>query len=359
MPHIFAQFPFINRVSFVDKLLFTKHLATMIKAGVPIAESLESLRDQSKSGTLRSVLQEVHKDVVNGLSLTEAFLKFPHIFSQFYISMVQVGEEGGTLEESLQFLAKQLSKDYALRQKIKGAMMYPALVFFATTIMGGFISLVILPKLVSFFDAFEIQLPITTQILLFVANFMKDYGILFFAGIGVLFFCLYLLLQTKHIQPRWHRFKFKLPLFGKLILYGQLTRFARNLGVLLQSGVTVTSSLETTAHTMSNVALTNDLLEINEQLKKGKKIVDSLSEDKFAVFPGIVTKMIGVGEKTGNLEEVLLYLADFYEEEIDQIAKNITTVLEPILLLAIGLIVGFVALAIISPIYELTGSIRR
>ena len=168
-----------------------------------------------------------------------------------------------------------------------------------------------------------------------------------------------MLIRSKPIKPIWHKIQLKFPLFGNLILYGQLARFARNFGIMLKSGVPVNSALKTTANTLSNLQFKNDLLLVNQSLVKGKPIGGTLDEYKFSEFPPLVSKMISVGEKTGKLEQTLLYLGDFYEDEIDNISKNLTTILEPILLITIGLVVGFVALAIISPIYELTGSIRK
>lgn len=347
------------RVSFLEKLLFTKHLATMIKAGIPIVEALQGLVDQTKSKRFKKVLDIVTADVQNGQALAKSMGKHPWVFDQFYLSLIKIGEESGTLEENLGFLSKQLTKDYALRKKIQGAMLYPGLVFAATGIMGGFIALFILPKLVDFFDAFEIELPLATKILLFFANLMKNYGLLL-AGLAVVLMILFsLFIRLKQIKPKWHSLLLRAPLFGELLAYGQLARFSRNLGTLLQSGVPVTKSLETTARTLSNLRFQNDLFEVNQGLVKGKNIGEILDSKKYSEFPPLVAKMISVGEKTGKLEETLLYLGDFYEDEIDNISKNLTTILEPVLLLTIGLVVGFVALAIISPIYELTGSIRK
>jgi len=349
----------LNKISFAEKLFLTKHLATMIKAGIPLGEALETLIDQDQSSSLKKVLQQVVAQVKNGKSLADALRMHPQVFDSFYVSLVAVGEESGTLEESLLFLAEQLGKDYALRQKVQGAMMYPALVFLATFIMGGFISLYILPQLVKFFDAFEFKLPLSTRILLWVANFMKDYGVLFFVSLFILFILGGAVVNLKFIKPLWHSFLLKVPLFGKLMAYSQLARFSRNLGILMKAGLPVQRSLEVTAVTLSNVKFSRHVAEMSETIGKGQNIYQILEKKQFGEFPKLVAKMIGVGEKTGNLDTTLLYLGDFYEEEIDNLSKNLSTILEPILLLGIGLIVGFVALAIISPIYELTGSIRR
>lgn len=354
-----AQIQIFNRVSFLDKLLFTKHLAVMVKAGIPLTEALATLVDQTKRNAFKKVLSGVLSDIENGQSLAKSLEKFPKVFDQFYVSLIAIGEESGNLEANLEFLASQLAKDYALRKKIQGAMLYPGVVMAAVFIMGGFIALFVLPKLVDFFSAFDIELPITTKILLFLANTMKDYGILIIGGLVLFLILAISILRLSKVKPWWHKVILKFPLFGQMLAYGQLARFARNLGTLIKSGVPVTKSLETTAATLNNLKFQADLKKINQYLIKGKNIGDALDNKKFAEFPPLVSKMISVGEKTGKLEETLMYLGDFYEDEIDNISKNLSTILEPVLLIVIGLVVGFVALAIISPIYELTGSIRR
>jgi type II secretory pathway component PulF len=346
-----------NSVSFRDKLFFTKHLSIMTRAGIPITEALYTLMSQTKSPYFKEILSHSIEEIKNGQSLAATFKKYPKIFDQFYISLLEVGEQSGTMEKNLSFLAKQLNKDFQLRQKIKGAMLYPGLVFGAASVMGGFIAFFILPQLVDFFDAFQIELPLTTRILLFFANTLKNHSPLLLGGIIGGLGLILAILRIPAVVPVWHRFLLKLPLFGKLIGYGQLSRFSRNLGILLQSGVPVTTSIQVTAKTLSNLKFKNDLVQVGQHLVKGKEIGNSL--DNYSEYPPLVSKMISVGEKTGHLDETLIYLSDFYEEEIDNISKNLTTVLEPIMLLFIGLIVGFVALAIISPIYELTSSIRQ
>jgi type II secretory pathway component PulF len=354
-----AQIFLSKKISHLDRLLFTKHLATMIKAGIPLSEAITTLKEQSKSASLKAILISVQADIENGQALAKALTNHPKAFDQFYISLIEIGEASGSLEKNLEFLAKQLSKDYTLRKKIQGAMLYPLMVFLAAIIMGGFISLAVLPKLVSFFDAFEVDLPTSTKILLFIANYMKNYGVIFFLGLIGFFILLSFVLNSKLIKPWWHKVILKIPLFGGLISSGQLARFSRNLGTLIQSGVPIIKSLDTTAATLNNLKFKTDIENLSASLSKGKKIGETLSTKSFESFPALVSKMVSVGEKTGKLEDTLMYLAEFFEDEIDNLSKNLTTVLEPILLIAIGLTVAFVALAIISPIYELTGSIRR
>jgi type IV pilus assembly protein PilC len=353
------EIAFIKRVGHQERLLFTKHLATMVKAGIPIAEAIDTLIEQTDAPYFRSVQKSVLDDINNGKSMADSLKKFPKVFDQFYISLVEIGEESGTLEENLEFLAQQLSKDYNLRKKIQGAMMYPLIVLAATLIMGGFISFYVLPKLVEFFKSFDVELPFTTKILIVFANLMKNYGALIFVGLIVCIIGLRLVLNSKSIKPHWHSLILKLPLLGPLLLNGQLARFSRNLGTLVKSGVPIVRGLEITSDTISNLRFKNDLMTISKSLSKGKNIGETMKKGKYTEFPPLVSRMIAIGEKTGKLDESLLYLSSFYDDEVDDMSKNFSTILEPILLVTIGLVVGFIALSIISPIYQLTGSIRR
>ena len=355
-PALYQLFP---RVSHIDRLLFTKHMAIMIKSGISLLDAIDTLREQTKSKTFQQILAQIFSDTKNGQALATSLKKFPDVFDQFYVSLIEIGETSGTLEQNLEFLSMQLSKDYQLRKKIQGALMYPGLVLSATVIMGGFISFFILPKLVDFFSAFQVDLPLSTRILLGFAIFMKNFGVLLLAGIIGAFFGAIALLQNPSVRFSWHSLILKVPVFGELLRYQELARFSRNFGILLKSGIPSPRGLEITANTLSNVLFQRDIRVVSEKLSAGNSIGATLKKHNFQEFPGIVVKMIAVGEKTGKLEDVLLYLGDYYEDEIDSVSKNLSTLLEPFLLVAIGIAVGFVALAIISPIYELTGSIKK
>ena len=354
-----AQVNLIKRVGQQEKLLFTKHLDTMLNAGIPITEAFETLLEQTKSPYFASILKTILIDVRNGKTLSSSLSKHPRVFDQFYISLVEVGETSGTLEESLSFLTEQLAKDYSLRKKVQSALTYPMIVVFTTVIMGSFISLFILPKLVDFFNSFDVELPPTTKVLVFFANLMKNYGILIFLLLILSIIVLKFLVGKPRFKPIWHALILKMPIVGTLVSYGNLARFARNFGTLIKSGVPISKSLEITANTLSNLKFKNDLVEISKSLTKGKNIGDSMKKGNYYEYPPLVSRMIAIGEKTGKLDETLIYLGNFYEDEVDDLSKNLSTVLEPILLIGIGLVVGFLALAIISPIYELTGSIRH
>lgn len=344
-------------VSVVDKLFFTKNLATLIKAGVPMNEALSTVIDQS-SGQLKEVLTKVDKDVTNGQTLAKALAKHPKVFDNFFVNLIDAGEESGNLEKNLGFLAEQMGKDYALRRKIQGAMMYPGLVLGATFLMGTGISWFVLPKLIDLFTSFEVELPWTTKILLWFAYFMRDYGLFAVGGLAGLIILILFLLRIRSIRKAWHTALLSLPFLGKITRDGESARFCRNLGILLKSGLPMLDAFTTTTNTLSNLKFIDDLRDIREKVKSGKSIYQTMNNPKYYEFDKLTTRMIDVGEKSGNLEDMLLYLSEYYDEEIDNVSKNMSTLLEPVLLLIIGMVVGFVALAIISPIYSLIGGIR-
>ena len=347
-----------KRISFQEKVIFTKHLAVMVSSGIPLAEAIDSLREQTRNSTFRNLLTDVLKRVENGSTLADAMKANSKLFSELYINLIKVGEKSGTLDETLTFLASQMTKENALKKKLQAAMLYPGLVLSAAGIIGGFISFFILPKLIDLFESFDIELPFTTRLLLFTAYTMRDYGIYILLGIGAVILLFTFLLKTEKVKFAVHTLLLKLPIIGEFLTYVQLATFTRNLAILLKNAVPINQAMEITAKTLTNRSFRKDTLHIAKELEEGKPISEILAKRKYAKFPSIVVKMISVGEKTGKLDENLFYLSDFYEEDIDNISKNMTTLLEPILLVFIGLTVGFLALSIISPIYELTGSIR-
>lgn len=350
---------YLYRVTATDKLLFTKHLSVMLKSGIPISEAINSIKAQTKNLKFKQILEDVSQEVENGQSLERALSKHPQVFDALYLSLVSVGEKSGNLEKNLEYLALQLKKNYEFNKKVAGATLYPKLVLASSLIIGGSISLFILPQLLDLFESLDVELPLTTKILLFMANLMKDYGLFITGGGAVLVVAFLLLLKTSAVKPKWHKFLLAAPGVGVLNQNIALSSICRNLGIMLKSGLTITSALETQREATENLIFKEYLNRLFKAIDKGKKLSAEMDATKFKYLPAIVPKMIGVGESTGKLDETLIYLGDFFEEEVDDATKNLSTTLEPILLLAIGAIVAFLALAIISPIYQLTGSIKR
>jgi len=349
----------MGRVSFLDKLFFTKHLAMMLKSGVTVTESIETIGDQSKSNKFRSILIDVSNSIRNGQTLAKALSIHPKVFDAFYISLVEVGEASGTLDRSLAYLATHLANEYAIRKKIQGALLYPMIVLTSVFVVGTGLSIFVLPNLVELFNSLDTELPITTKILLYFANITKEYGIFLIIDFLIFIIAFRILIALPGIKPIWHRVLLSLPIFGELLQNGILTTICRNLGMMLKSGLTITKALIIQYQGTENLVFKDYMKRLEIAVDKGKDLHYELNLGNYSKFSPVAIKMIGVGEKTGKLDETFIYLGDFFEGEVDNLAKNLSVVLEPIILIVIGVIVGFVALAIITPIYDLTGSIKR
>lgn len=347
-----------SRVKQTDLMIFTTHLSTLLKAGVPIVQALSLISNQTSSSKLKGILEDIAKQMKAGSAFGTAMKKYKDVFSNLFIELVASGEESGTLEKNLSFLADQIKKSVILRQKIQAALMYPVLVFIATIGVGGFLSFFVLPQLVVFFGAFTIELPLSTKILLGIAVISRDYGILIFAGLFLFMFFFSLLYRLSFFKTFIDEILLKLPLYGNFLLSAEMAQFNRNLSILLSAGIPIIKAFDISIKTLSNNKLISDSKKIRDKIQTGMSIKQAFLQTSTSFSP-LAINMFTVGEQSGNLSETLIYISNFYEDEVDTLSKRLTTILEPILLLTVGLIVAFVAFAIISPIYDLTGSIRR
>ncbi|OGM31171.1 hypothetical protein A2803_01705 [Candidatus Woesebacteria bacterium RIFCSPHIGHO2_01_FULL_44_21] len=354
-----SQVQIFKHISFLDKALFTKHLAVMTKSGIPLAESVDSLEEQAKNPTFKKILAKVSADIQNGQSLYKSMARHPRVFDTTYLSLVQIGEESGQLEKNLEYLAANLKKSYEFRKKVVSASLYPMIVLVMAVVVGFGISYFVLPKLIDLFESLDVELPLTTKILLFIANTMKDYGIFIMAGVLLSIILFRIFVNLPKVKIHWHRFLLGLPTIGSFMQSVQMTSMCRNIGVMLQSGLDISTTLETQKTATDNLVYKEYLASLQRGIEKGKSLKEQLESSKFHFVPSIATKMIAVGEKTGTLESAFSYLGDFFEDEVDNASKNLSSTLEPILLIGISLIVGFVALAVITPIYDFTSSIHK
>lgn len=343
-------------ITHLDKTLFAKHLAIMIKSGLPLRESILILSKQARTKEFKKILQHILSQLDNGRSLANSLKKHNKIFDSLFISMIEIGEESGTLEENLKHLAQQLEKSHDLRRKVKAAMIYPAIILVSTVGLGTALSVFILPKLIPLFRALDVKLPLATKILLFIVNLIQNYGIFVILGLASLIAISVLLSRLKPIKRCFHRFILVLPIVKSISRNVNLAYFSRTLATLLKSGIPIVNAMQITSGTLRNIIYQEALQKVSVSIQSGQAIGKNL---KAPLFPKITSRMISVGEKTGNLEESLFYLAQFYEKEVDEATKNLSTILEPILLVFIGLIVAFIAIAIITPIYQLTRGLRK
>lgn len=343
----------------LEKVFFTKHLSMFLKSGIPLSEALNSLGEENGKSSVRRILRAVRADVENGKPLYEALARHPKSFDTFFVSMVQIGELSGTLEKSLDFLSEKINRETILRKKIQTLLYYPSVVLAAAVIIGGFLSFFVLPKLGDMFKSFDVALPMPTRILIFFAQSAKDYGILVVLFLIVFIFALsFLIAVLPRLKYLWHKLKLIVPVTGRIVLSASLSAFFRNLSVMLSSGLPLEKALRTEAEISENLVIRGYASDFARAVSRGKHIGDYLKSQKQTLFPSLCSRMILVGEMSGKLEESFKYLAEFFEEDTEAQARNAAAILEPALLLIIGVVVAFVALAVILPIYSLTGSIH-
>ena len=346
-------------VRFVDKMLFTRRLAVMLKAGIPISEALTVLENQSANKAMKKILVDVGVKIKNGQTLVKSLGNHSRVFDELYLSIIGVGEGSGKLEENLEYLAREMGKTYEFARRVRGAMLYPMMIVVVAVAVGGWVGLFVLPKLVTLFTSLEVELPLSTRLLLKVAEFMKNYGWWVVGGgigtgIGGWAWA-----RSPVGKPVWDRIILTIPVWGRLEQNVQVAGFCRNMGLMLKAGLPVAMCLETAGKAAGNRVFRRYFEGVEKAVNQGTSLEKELASGEYKYFPMLATRMIGVGERTGKLDETLLYLGDFYEEEVDETTKNLRTILEPILLLVIALGVAFMAMAIISPIYQFTGSIKR
>src|SRR3989344_1304521 len=358
-------FGFLNfsHIALIDKVLLVKHLATMLKSGITLNEALDVIYEQTTSKKFKKIIREVAEKVKSGQSLGNALSRFPKTFDPLFFNVIKIGEESGTLEENLEYLSIVLNDRLELKRNIQAASFYPAIVLTAVFGLGFVLAYFVLPKITQLFKTLNFELPLSTKILLWLAAMMENYGLIILFGVLAGLIVLRILILTKTIKPIWHWFLLRLPIIGNIMINYNLVQINRTLGALLKSGLTIDQAIKVAAETTANLVYRRRLQKVFPEIQKGRTPSASLSETNQSsgkpLFPLLVTKMIGVGEKSGRLDESLTDLAEYFEKELENTTKNLTTVLEPLLLLLVGLVVGFVAVSVIAPIYQITGKFGR
>ncbi len=345
---------YLGGVSAMQKVQFTKHLAIMLKAGIGLDEALETLITQSR-GQLRDALEMIRKDVESGMRLADALVKHRNIFNQYYISMVQAGEESGDLAANLEQLSERYAKDYELKVKVKSALLYPGVVLGLTVGLMMAVAIFVLPKLTLLFKSLKYQLPWYTRVMIAVSQFLANYGIISVIGLIILIVVGIWLLRRPFAAPFTHRVLLHLPIIGGIVETVNLARFSMICGSLLKSGIPITQALTTTGNVLGNVVYKQTLLAAVDRVNTGEPFSSVIEESP--LFPPFTARMLIAGEQTGKLADMLIYLSDFYEHELDATLKNLSVILEPALIIGIGLIVLGVALSIIGPMYSFIGAL--
>ena len=354
---IFARLSgLINRVGALEKVMLTHHLALLLRSGVTVDRSLDIISRQTTSKYLKKVMQEVLTSVRKGESLAAAFGKHQTVFTKRYVAMVQWGEAGGALAESLDQLATQLEHDRNLLSRVKGALTYPALILSVMVIVGILMSVMVLPQMTSIVESFDMELPLPTKIFLTVSKFLTSY-ILVVVPIGlVLGFLLALFMRSKPMRPYLHYFLLVMPVFGKIVKMVNLARMNRAMSSLVHSGIPIIDALAITSDVLGNVRYKEAVKLAIVGVKRGEQF-SSIIRPFHKLFPPMEVDMIEVGEESGKLGDVLMYLAKFYEGEVNKATKNMAQLIEPIMLVMVGIVVGGIVFAVLMPIYQMSQSI--
>lgn len=341
-----------------EKIMFAKHLAIMLDSGIPLKEALEVMSGQVSTKNLQRMLTVMIRDLSDGFTLSSSLEKFPRVFKPFSVSIIRVGESSGTLPNALHYQAQQLEKSKDLEGKMRGALIYPCILFVGAIGISAYLAFGILPKIMPMFSSLDVELPPTTRILLAASGFITSRWIVIVVVTAVLVFGFMALYRIKPVRFFIHRVMLKIPVFGPLLKSIQVAFFTRILGILLTSGVQIVQAIAVTSTSASNMVYQKQLKMISERVERGESITDEL-EKMPELFPKITTGMIKVGDRTGHLAQSLMNAAEFSEKEVDEGTKTLSTLIEPIALLSIGGLVGFIALAIITPIYKITEGIEQ
>jgi type IV pilus assembly protein PilC len=340
-----------GRVRLDDMVVFSQQMAVMIRAGLPLIEVLDILAEQTERRSLANVVRQIEKEVEAGSSLTEAMAKHPNIFGQFYISMVRAGEASGMLDTILDQVANYLERIASLQRKIKSAIMYPATVTIIAIGITVFLLLKVVPVFETIFESLGGDLPWPTKITVGLSNMIQDKWWLVTLILVALIVILNQWGKTKGGRLTIDKVKLTAPVFGPLMLKSAVAKFCRTLGTLIRSGVNILYALEITAKTAQNAVIEAAVLKTRASIQAGESLTKPLVEAD--VFPPMVTRMIDVGERTGALEGMLVKIADFYEDQVNAMVAGLTSLIEPLLIVFLGVVVGFIVISMFLPMFKM------
>ena len=350
--NILSFLPSLGWVPLIEKVVFAQHLAVMIGAGLPLTRALETLGLQTKNKKFASTIKGLSEDIKKGTAFADCLAKYPKIFSELFVNMVKVGESSGNLEEVLRVLSDQMRKEHDLRSHITSAMIYPAVILIAMFGIGAIMMMTIVPRLSSIFKELNVQLPLATRIVIGISDFLTNHWLLsIFLLIGLVIAGRFVS-RIKASKNAFDWIILRLPIFGNIIKKINSARLARTLGSLIKSGVPIVQGLKIVARTLNNSLFRESLEYAAVEVQKGQGLNESLKKYT-RIYPPMVNQMIEVGEETGTLDEILIKLAGFYEEEVETITKGLTAIIEPILMIIIGTAVGFFAVSMLQPMYTM------
>ena len=346
---------FKGKVKQHDKIVFARNLSSMIEAGLPITRAISIMQRQSK-GELKKVLIRLEEEISKGVTLSESMKLFPDVFSTLFISMVRAGEESGNLILALKNISSQMEKTYQLNKKIKGAMMYPAVIFSLMAVIGVLMMVYMVPTLTETFKGLGIKLPLSTRVIIAVSDAMKNYFVFMIAGVVALAGGFYYGLKTEKGKRMSDFVSLRMPIIGEIVKQVNSARTARTLSSLISSGVDIVVAISVTKEVIQNTYYKTVLADIEQVIQKGE-LMSAIFLRHEDLYPLFVGEMVSVGEETGKIGEMLAGVAQFYEDEVDQKTKDMSSVIEPILMIVIGAAVGIFAISMLAPTYSLADAI--
>lgn len=345
------------KIKLDDLVIFSRQLATMIDAGIPLVQCLGILAEQVENISLRNVVASVRQDIEGGMSFCDSLAKYPHVFSELFMNMVRAGEASGMLDDVLDRLASYLEKTAALNRKIKSSLVYPAVVVTIAFLITAVLLLKVVPTFKGIFETLGGKLPLPTLILIGISDVFRKFFLAMvgvFVGIGFLFGKY---VNTERGRYNFDKFKLKIPVLGELFRKVALAKFSRTFSTLIKSGVSVLNCLDIVATTSGNKVVEESVLECRKSVREGETIARPLT--KSGVFPPMVCRMISVGEQTGQLEKMLGKIADFYDEQVDAAVTGLTSMIEPLVIVFLGVVVGGIVIALFLPIFKITELIAK
>lgn len=348
--------PLFSGVSLTEKIMFTRNLQVMVGAGLSLPRALETLTLQAKNKKFKKALSGIKEEIIKGKNFSDALKNYPDIFSGLFQNMIKVGEESGTLDEVLKILTRQMERENELKSKIKGAILYPAVIISAMIGIGILMLIVVIPNLAKTFEELEMELPVTTKFVIGIGTFLSEKWFLAVLIVAIFLLIFWRISKIPKAKKTIDAFTLKLPIFSPLIKKTNSTYTVRTLSSLIASGVPIVRSLEIVAGTLGNTLFKEAIIEAKEKVRKGEKLSDALAPYE-NIYPIIIIQMIKVGEETGETSNMLAKLADFFEEEVANATKNLTAIIEPVLMVVIGAAVGFFAISMIQPMYSMLGAL--
>lgn len=345
-----------RRVKTEQIVALTRELAIMVETGVSITMAVDTLLTHADNLTIRDALFEARADLAEGKSISQSLGKHPKVFPKLFIDLIRTAEAGGSLDETLNRAADYIESSHEMKRKVTGAMIYPGVLLTATLLVLTFLLTFVVPQFQEMFVKMNADIPVSTQILFALSDFLRLRWWLLFLGIAALFFGSRQALKQPANQQRWTHVVHRLPIFGNLVKKVAMSRMLRSLATLNSSGVSLLVSLQTASQTAQNVLYEKALLQVRSQVEQGASLTEAITAS--GIFPGMVCQMVAVGENSGRLSSILMRIASYYEREVEAKLKVMTSIIEPVMIVVLGFVVGFIAVSIIVPIYSLVGSVK-